>query len=231
MSVFAIGDLHLSLSGQKPMDVFSGWEGYVPRLEEAWRGQVGREDTVVVAGDISWAMHLEEAADDFRFIQDLPGKKLLMKGNHDYWWSTRAKMDRFFAENGLTTLQILHNNAVTAEGLALCGSRGWLFEEDQHCDPLIVAREAGRIRRSLEAAEKGAEKILFLHYPPIYKNQVIDAYFDLMEEFGVERCFYGHLHGAAIAQAFQGTYRGVRLRLISADSMGFSPLKLRSFTK
>ena len=239
MSVFAIGDLHLSLAEGKPMDIFPGWDRYVPRLETAWRALVGAEDTVVVAGDISWAMRLEDTQEDFRFLESLPGKKLLMKGNHDYWWSTRAKMDRFFAQEGLGSLSILHNNAVRVGETLLCGSRGWLFEEAEDCDPLIVAREAGRIRRSLEAAEAledpeapGAlEKVLFLHYPPIFGGQVQEPFFDLMEEFGVRRCFYGHLHGASTAGAFQKEYRGVRLRLISADFLGFAPLKLGSFTK
>lgn len=226
MSVFAIGDLHLSLTAGKPMDVFPGWDGYVRRLEDAWRRLVEPEDTVVVAGDISWAMQLADTLADFRFLDALPGHKLLMKGNHDYWWTTRAKMDRFFVQQGLTTLEILHNNAVTVGDLALCGSRGWLFEEDQKSDPLIIAREAGRIRRSLEHAQAGCRRILFLHYPPIYKDQVIQPYFDLMEEFGVTRCYYGHLHGYGVGQAFQGSYRGVELRLISADALGFAPLRL-----
>ena len=160
MSVYTIGDLHLSLGDpSKTMEVFRGWQDYQRRLEENWRAVVRPEDTVVLAGDISWAMHLNGTGPDFRFLDSLPGKKLLVKGNHDYWWTTRAKMEGFFAREGLNSLFILHNNSVMAGGVWLCGSRGWLFEGSDKYDPLVVAREEGRIRRSLEAVPPGEEKI------------------------------------------------------------------------
>ena len=141
MSIYAIGDLHLSLGNpEKTMEVFRGWQDYQRRLEDNWRALVRPEDTVVLAGDISWAMRLEDTREDFRFLDALPGRKLLMKGNHDYWWTTRRKMEAFFQAEGLTTLEVLHNNSVEAEGVFLCGSRGWLFEGNQKYDPLIVAR-------------------------------------------------------------------------------------------
>lgn len=224
MSVYAIGDLHLSLSGEKGMDIFSGWQDYTGRLERNWRGHILPEDTVVVAGDISWAMKLEETLPDFAWLNALPGRKLLMKGNHDYWWSSRKKCEAFFASNGLSTLSLLHNSSVTYGGVSLCGSRGWMFDEDAEANGSITARECGRIRLSLDSAPPDTEKILFLHYPPIYGEQVIPEFFDLMREYGVRRCYYGHLHGAAAAQAFQGEYFGVQLRLISADALRFDPL-------
>lgn len=228
MSIFVIGDLHLALSTPKPMDIFGGWEGYMERLEQNWRTLVAPGDTVVVAGDVSWAMGLADTLADFTFLESLPGQKLLMKGNHDYWWSTRAKIEHYFATAGLKTLQILHNNAVTAEGLALCGSRGWLFENGALSDKKIVEREAGRIAASLAAAPNdGCERVLFLHYPPIYGQQVIPEFFDLMEYYKVRRCFYGHLHGPALGNAFAGNYRGVMLTPISADFLGFAPLKIQ----
>lgn len=228
MSVYTIGDLHLSLGDPaKTMEVFRGWQGYQQRLEENWRAIVRPEDTVVLAGDISWAMHLAATGPDFRFLDRLPGRKLLMKGNHDYWWSTRAKMEGFFAREGLSTLFVLHNNAVMADGVWLCGSRGWLFEGSDKYDPLVVAREEGRIRRSLEAVPPGEEKILFLHYPPIYGEQVIPEFFGAMADYRVRECYYAHLHGGGAAGAFRGEYRGVSLRLVSADFLKFTPFLVR----
>ena len=228
MSVFAIGDLHLALGvPAKSMEVFPGWQGYLERLGAAWRSRVGPEDTVVLAGDTSWATTLPEAAEDFRFLEGLPGRKLFLKGNHDFWWTTRKKTEAFLESQGLGSLSMLHNNAVEADGAALCGSRGWMFEGTGGCDPKVIAREAGRIRCSLEAAPPGLPKILFLHYPPIYGAQLIPEFFEAMEEFGVRECFYGHIHGPGAAGAFQGEYRGVQLRLISADFLRFSPLKIR----
>lgn len=227
MAVYAIGDLHLSLGADKPMDIFPGWEGYLPKLEANWRRLIAPEDTVILAGDTSWAMTLQGTGADFAFLQGLPGQKWLLKGNHDYWWTTLSSMQRFLDKNGLNTLHFLHNNAVTAEGVSLCGSRGWMFEEGERAEGSITARELGRIRRSLAAAPPENEKILFLHYPPIFGQQVIPEFFDAMKEFGVKQCFYGHLHGGAIPLAYQGEYFGVDCRLISADYLKFCPIKIR----
>lgn len=231
MSIYAIGDLHLSFGNpEKTMEVFRGWQDYHRRIEENWRAAVRPGDTVVLAGDISWAMRLADAGPDFHFLDRLPGRKLLMKGNHDYWWNTRGKMEAFFAAEGLTTLEILHNNSVEVDGVWLCGSRGWLFEGNQKYDPLIVAREEGRIRRSLASAPLEGEKLLFLHYPPVYGGQELPEFFGAMADFGVRECYYAHLHGGGAAGAFQGEHRGVALRLVSADFLKFTPLLLRSFT-
>lgn len=228
MSIYAIGDLHLSLGNpEKTMEVFRGWQDYQGRLEENWRALVRPEDTVVLAGDLSWAMRLEDTLADFRFLDALPGRKLLMKGNHDYWWTTRRKMEAFFQAEGLTTLEVLHNNSVEAEGVFLCGSRGWLFEGNQKYDPLIVAREEGRIRRSLESAPQSGEKLLFLHYPPAYGSQEQPEFFAAMADHGVRECWYAHIHGSGAAGIREGEYRGVTLRLISADHLKFTPLQIR----
>lgn len=167
MAIFTIGDLHLSLGTSKPMDIFSGWENYVERLRENWLAAVGPQDTVVLAGDTSWAMKLEDCSADFAFLQNLPGRKLLLKGNHDYWWTTMAKMNAYLAANGFDSLSFLHNNCVFAEGLALCGTRSWLFDAGQPHDEKVMSRECGRLRASLEAAGD-TEKAVFLHYPPVY---------------------------------------------------------------
>ena len=223
MALFVIGDTHLSLSVNKPMDIFGGWKNYMQRLEENWRAVVGQEDTVVIPGDVSWGMSMEEAKADFAFLHSLPGKKILMKGNHDYWWTTRAKMEAFLAENGFDTLSILHNNAVS-----VCGSRGWMFEQGQAHDKKLIAREAGRIRASLQDADRfgDQEKILFLHYPPIFMQDSIPEFLEVMKEFGVRRCYYGHIHSQGCRFAFQGDWEGVRLEMVSADFLRFCPKKI-----
>ncbi len=227
MALFAIGDLHLSTQAGKPMDVFSGWQGYVERLCENWREQVKEEDTVVLAGDISWGMTLETALPDFRLIDSLPGKKILLKGNHDYWWTSRRKMEQCFAENDLHSLRILHNNSFLEEGVALCGTRGWMLEETSPHDQKIAAREENRLRASLESArESGLEPVVFLHYPPVYLGNVSGAMIDVMRAAGVRRCFYGHLHGAACRNAVEGPWRGIDFSLISADHLEFRLKKL-----
>ena len=225
MAIFAIGDLHLSLDGAKPMDVFPGWEDYVRRLEDNWRRLVSPGDTVVLAGDTSWAMSLEAARKDLAFLQSLPGKKVLLKGNHDYWWCTMNKMRAFLKNEGMDTLDFLHNNCVAAEGKALCGTRSWMFDQGQPHDEKMMARECGRLRMSLEAAGE-AEKIVFLHYPPVYPSANAQEMVSILHEYGVRRCFYGHLHGGSIRYAVQGTVDGIEYRLISADSVGFCPVKI-----
>ena len=153
MALYTIADLHLSLGADKPMDVFRGWENYVERLEKNWRALVTEEDTVVIAGDISWAMKLEDTERDFAFIHSLPGKKLLMKGNHDYWWSTRNKIDAFFKDKGFDSMEIVFNSAVRVGDITVCGTRGWLYNAETPEDRKIVARENGRLVASLKAAQ------------------------------------------------------------------------------
>lgn len=232
MAVFAIGDLHLSLGADKPMDVFPGWDGYLPKLEAHWRRLVAPQDTVVLAGDTSWAMHLRDTAADFAFLESLPGQKWLLKGNHDYWWTTARKMEAFFTEQGFASLHILHNNCCRAGELALCGTRGWPFDEPggtAEQNAKLMAREAGRLRASLAAAGDAAEKWVFLHYPPVFPGGAASAQplIDVLREYGVTHCWYGHLHGKSIHYAVQGVRDGIDYRLISADALQFCPCKLR----
>lgn len=228
MSLFVIGDTHLSLSTDKAMDIFGGWKNYMQRLEENWRSVVQPQDTVIIPGDVSWGMSLEQAKEDFLFLHRLPGKKILMKGNHDYWWTTRAKMESFLEENGLDSLSILHNNAVSVEGLSLCGSRGWMFEQGQEHDKKIINRESGRIRASLQDAQRFGEqeKVLFLHYPPVFMQDSIPEFFEVMNQYGVRRCYYGHIHSQGCRFAFQGEWCGVQLEMVSADYLRFMPKKI-----
>ena len=224
MALFAIGDTHLSLSSNKPMDVFGGgWEGYVDKLRAGF-GAVGPEDTVVLCGDLSWGMGLEEARADFAFLDALPGgRKLLLNGNHDYWWNTAAKMNRFFAENGFSTLQILHNNCYEYGEYALCGTRGWFYEETG--DQKVFKRELIRLEASLQAAG-GRPKLCFLHYPPLYQGYTCPEIIALLEQYQVKLCCYGHLHGGSHRLAVEGLYGGVEYRLVSADYVGFRPQKI-----
>jgi hypothetical protein len=229
MSLYAIADLHLSLGEDKPMDVFEGWEGYIPRLEKNWRAVVRPEDTVVVAGDISWAMKLEASEQDFRFLNSLPGRKLLLKGNHDYWWSTRRKIETYFAEKGFNTLSLIHNSSARAGDYAVCGTRGWLYDAESAEDQKIVAREVGRLTLSLEEGKKlGGKPIVFLHYPPVYDGMECAEIMDVLVQHGISDCYYGHIHGSAAARRSPaGEYRGVKMHLISCDFLGFLPLLIR----
>ena len=226
MALFVLGDTHLSLGGAKPMDVFPGWNGYVEKLEANWRKLVKPEDTVVLAGDISWSMRLADTRKDFAFLNGLPGQKLIMKGNHDYWWSTANKMNAFFRAEGFDTLRLLHNNSYTVDGYALCGTRGWLFDADEPHDEKVMNREIGRLRLSLQAAEPGKEKLVFLHYPPVYTGADAPEIVAVLKEYGIRRCFYAHLHGKAIRFAVQGEVDGIRYKLVSADGLHFCPYKI-----
>lgn len=224
MALFVIGDTHLSFGSSKPMDVFEGWAGFEEKLQSNWRARVGPEDTVVIAGDFSWAMSLEEAAADFRFLHALPGRKLLVKGNHDYWWTTMAKMDAFKDANGFGSVFFINNNAYAAGGIAVCGTRGWLMEENTPQDTKMIRREAGRLRASVRAAKQlGGEPVAFLHYPPVGPAGACEPILSVLAEEGVTRCYYGHLHSASAARAVTGLYGGIRFSLISGDFLGFRP--------
>lgn len=226
MSVFAIADLHLSLGSEKPMDVFKGWENYVEKIERYWRALISPSDTVVIAGDISWGMSLQESLTDFRFLHELPGQKLLLKGNHDYWFTTKKKMDVFFEENGLDTLHILHNNCYQVEGAFLCGTRGWLTEATSEEDIKVLNREAARLEFSIQSAKGEGERIVFLHYPPVYGESVSEPMFQMLKKYDIKRCYFGHIHGAGARYVKEGLWDSVELRLISCDHMGFIPLKI-----
>lgn len=229
MAIYVIADLHLSLDGSKPMDVFPGWNGYVARLEKNWRALVSPEDTVVVAGDISWAMKLEEAEKDFAFLHSLPGKKLLLKGNHDYWWSTRKKIEDFLTGNGFHTISLVHNSAVPVGDVAVCGTRGWIYNAETPEDKKIVNREVGRLTASLNEAESyGLRPVVFLHYPPIFDNQRCGEILQVLEERNIQDCYFGHIHGTQAAKrAVIGEYHGIKMHLISCDYVKFTPVLVR----
>lgn len=227
MSIYTIGDLHLPLGADKPMDIFPGWGNYVDRLKTQWNRLVSPNDLVVIPGDISWAMGLENALPDFRFISgQLNGRKIILKGNHDYWWTTGAKMERFLADNGFDDICFLSNNAFREGNITVCGTRGWINDDGEKQDLKLLNREAGRLEASIRAAiTLGGEPVVFLHYPPIYNDEENLYILDVMKKYGIKRCYYGHVHGSfCFANAFQGTRDGISYRLVSADYVKFTPV-------
>lgn len=224
MALYAIGDLHLSLAAQKPMDVFGGgWIGYMDKLSQGFR-DITPEDTTVLLGDLSWALDLPSSRADFAWINEIPGRKIILKGNHDYWWSTAAKFQKFCSEYGFENMFLLNNNSFDYGPYAIFGTRGWFFEEErsgQH-DEKVFKRELIRLEASLKAAGE-KPKLVFLHYPPRYKGYECTEILALLEKYQVRRCFYGHLHGGSHRLAMEGLWNGVDFRLVSADYLDFRP--------
>ena len=224
MALYAIGDLHLCLGAAKPMDIFGGnWVGYMEKLEQGI-GVIGPEDTTVLLGDLSWALDLQGAQADFAWIDKIPGRKIILKGNHDYWWSTASKFYKFCQEKGFSQQFILNNNHYEYGGYAICGTRGWFFEEERsgEHDEKVFKRELIRLEASLKSAGD-LPKMVFLHYPPRYKGYECGEILELLKKYEVRNCFYGHLHGPSHKLAMQGIWDGVDFRLVSADYLNFSP--------
>ena len=226
MALYAIGDLHLSLTADKSMEVFGpAWENYVARIQESL-STLTAEDVLVLAGDTSWGIDLNEAEADFRFLDRFPCKKYLVKGNHDYWWTTAYKFYTFCAEKGFTTLELLHNNCAVYGDHALCGTRGWFLEEEQKPhNAKVLNREVLRLEASLKAAE-GRPIWCFLHYPPLYQGYECPEILEVLKKYPVELCCYGHLHGPVIRRRLEGEWDGTAFSLISADYLGFIPKKI-----
>ena len=224
MALYAIGDLHLCLGAAKPMDVFGGaWVGYMDKLKEGL-SVIRPEDTTVLLGDLSWALDLAGAQADFSFIDAIPGRKIILKGNHDYWWSTASKFYKFCGENGFSNQWILNNNHYEYDGYAICGTRGWFFEEERsgEHDEKVFKRELMRLEASLKSAGD-LPKLVFLHYPPRYKGYECTEILQLLQQYDVRRCFYGHLHGASHGLAQEGLWDGVGFKLVAADKLNFVP--------
>lgn len=235
MRLFAIGDLHLPGGDEKPMSVFGPqWDRHFLRISEAWRETVREEDAVLIPGDISWAMKLEDALPDLEAIGALPGRKVLIRGNHDYWWSSISRIRSLLPEN----MYALQNDAVDLGDWVVCGTRGWMIpgmedgggEENEK----IYAREVNRLALALDCAArigKGKPTVVMLHYPPRTSQVPASGFSHLLEERGVRLCVYGHLHGNGIQAAFNGTERGVRYMLTSCDSLGFRPIRVDGATE
>ena len=225
MSVYAIGDTHLSFSVDKPMDIFKGWDDYAQRIENNWQHLITNDDTVIINGDISWAMGLEQAEKDLAFLNKLNGTKIISKGNHDYWWNTITKMEKFCKEKGFNSVNFLHNNAYKVGEIAIAGTRGWFFDAESENVDKVMVRECARLKRSIEEAQKlGGEVVVFLHYPPVSNSKVCEPIMNVLKEYKIARCYYGHLHGGAINGAINDVYDGIKFQLVSADYLGFCPL-------
>lgn len=234
MSLFVIGDLHLSFSVDKPMDIFgNNWENHAEKIKNNWIEKVHPEDTVILPGDFSWATYLEESKEDFEFLNSLPGKKILSKGNHDYWWTTLTQMRKFLKENNIENVDFLYNNAFEVEGKVLVGARGWvnLYKEDDNYK--ILKRENDRLKLSIAFANKefdnSLEKIAFIHYPPFYKESVPEEidFIKTLKDNNIKRCFYGHLHGPSHKDAFEGMLEGIEFKLISSDFLDFNLVEIK----
>ena len=234
MSIYAMADLHLSENANKPMDVFgSRWQGYTEKIKKNWSAVIKDEDCVIVPGDISWAASLSEALPDFKLIDSLPGTKYIGKGNHDYWWQTSAKLNKFFADNDLKTIKLLYNNAYDLGEIIITGSRGWYIEErlqntvNETDYNLVVNREVGRLRIGLLEALKlkeGSNKqiVVFTHFPPVYKDFVCEPIIDTLKEFNIQKCYFGHLHSNYLDPS-SIDYEGIRFEIISSDYLNFVP--------
>ena len=236
MSIYVMGDLHLPFGVNKPMDVFGdGWQGYTEKIKEDWNKKVKNEDTVILAGDFSWATYLEDTYKDFEYLCALPGKKIMLKGNHDYWWTTVTSMKNYLEENNFNNIDFLYNNSFLIEDKIIVGTRGWALLDTENSRKM-VKREAARLELSLKSAiEKYGEQkeiICIMHYPPVLATYMKNEYtynsefLDVMKKYNVKRCYYGHLHGASHKDAIEGKVEGINLKLISGDYLNFKLEKI-----
>lgn len=234
MSVYAIGDLHLSFNEEKPMSIFgSRWVDHYKQIEYNWLRIIKDDDLVILPGDFSWAMNIEDALKDFEFLNALPGKKVFIKGNHDYWWSTLKSMDDFLEKNKIENISFIMNNAFKYKNTIVVGTRGWSFNDTENSEKMLK-REINRLENSILYAKENFEEdndiICAMHYPPITKMMMQEGktseYIDLMKKYSIKRCIYGHLHGKAHYEAVEGYVEKIELRLVSSDYLNFIPLKI-----
>lgn len=233
MSIYIIGDLHLSFSVDKPMDIFgNNWENHAEKIKSNWLKKVKEEDTVILPGDFSWATYLEETYEDFKFLNTLPGKKIMSKGNHDYWWSTLTSMNKFLAENEFKNIGFLYNNSYLVENKIIVGTRGWINSWRSQENYKILKRENDRLILSIEDGLKkyGTDKeiIAFIHYPPFYKETVPEEidFIKTLNKYNIKKCYYAHLHGDSHIEAIEGVVNGIEVKLVSSDYLKFDLLKI-----
>ena len=235
MSIYVIGDLHLSFKENKPMDIFgSNWENHFEKIKKDWNLKVTENELVVLPGDFSWAMYLKDTDEDFKFLNELPGKKLLLKGNHDYWWTTITSMRKFLEENNFNNIDFLHNNSYEFDKKIIVGTRGWSKLEGTSDDDKILKREVLRLELSIkygiEKYGNDKEVIAIMHYPPINKqdllNNELSDFVKIMKKYNIRKCFYGHLHSNAIKEAVEGKHFDIDFKLVSADGLDFKLYKI-----
>ena len=234
MSIYVIADLHLSFGTNKPMDIFGdNWDNHPEKVKQDWIAKVKPEDTVILPGDFSWATYIEDAKQDFQFLNELPGKKILLKGNHDYWWTTLTKMREFIKENDFENIDFLYNNAYLVEDKIIVGSRGWILQDGEE-NKKMINRENERLKLSfkdgIEKYGENKEILVFMHYPPINSKELLGnqylEFYKTMREYNVKDCYYGHLHGNSHKEAIEGEVGGINFHLISADYLDFKLVKI-----
>ena len=238
MAIYVIGDLHLSFANPKPMSIFgNNWERHSEKIKEDWKSKVKEEDTIILAGDFSWAMNLKETYEDFKYINELPGKKILLKGNHDYWWTTITNMKKFLDEKGFRNIEFLYNNSYEIENVIIVGTRGWNLLEGVETIKMLN-REQIRLELSIQNALKNTQNavqkpiISIMHYPPIVKSRMKNEYtydspfLDILKKYSIKRCYYGHLHGNSHKDAIEGNIENIEFKLISADYLKFKLEKI-----
>ena len=235
MAIYVIADLHLSFNDPKPMSIFgTNWKNHEEKIKKDWISKVKNDDTVLHLGDFSWAMHLNETLKDFEYLNSLPGKKILLRGNHDYWWTTKTKMERFIKESGFENISFMQNDSIERENKIFCGTRGWsLLNTETDNSRKIISRECIRLELSIQNAlskyQEGKEIIVCMHYPPILKTNIekneFSDFFRILKKYNIKKCFYGHLHGTSIKEALEGDILGIELHLVSADGLDFKLLK------
>lgn len=235
MAIYAISDLHLSFKQPKPMDIFGdNWKDHAERTKANWMQKVKEQDTVLLPGDFSWAMKLEDTLPDFQFLNALPGRKLLLKGNHDYWWTTLNKMRNFLKENNIATVDFIYNNSYCVEDTIICGTRFWSLNDTKDGKKMLE-REINRLKLSLEYGiqQFGTQKriMVCMHYPPISKAAMADTemmqkILAVLQEYSVSICIYGHLHGDSHKEAVEGVKNGILFKLVSGDYINFDPICL-----
>lgn len=230
MAIYAISDLHLSFGSNKPMDVFGvNWENHTEKIKQDWLSKVKEDDLVLLPGDFSWAMYLEDTYEDFKFLNELPGKKILLKGNHDYWWNSLKKMREYLKQNNFNNIDFLYNNSYEYNEYIITGTRGWNYQETEENEK-IIRRENIRLELSIQDGikEYGEDKkiIVCMHYPPIQKNSENLGFINIMKKYKVDKCIYGHLHGKSHKEAIQGNVEEIELKLVSCDYTNFSLIKI-----
>ena len=230
MSIYAIGDLHLSFANPKPMNIFgNNWNNHEEKIKLDWISKVKEEDTVVLPGDFSWAMNLKDTKKDFEYINNLPGRKIMSKGNHEYWWTTVTNIKKFLKENNFSNIDFLYNNSIEVEDKLICGTRGWNLNLESETSNKIITREEIRLENSIQdAINKNLDKeiIVFMHYPPIINQNLNTGFFKILKKYNIKRCYYAHLHGNSIKEALNGVYDGIEFKLVSADGLDFKLLKI-----
>ena len=236
MAVYAIGDLHLSFNDNKPMDIFGeNWKNHYEKIKKNWLNKINSNDTVLLPGDFSWAINLEGTQKDFEFLNKLPGKKVLINGNHDYWWTTLQKMNEFLEKIEIKNVYFLKNNAVEIDNSIFVGTRGWAFNDTEESKKMYN-RETIRLENSIKYAYKNFENIenkeiiCMMHYPPITKNMIEKSensiYLEVMKNYNIHKCIYGHLHGESHKEAIEGQVYGIDLKLVSSDFIDFDPIRV-----